>query len=289
MSLDPPHLFTITDEASLNGQKKFIRATSIQLSLLLVAGAASAVTWSVGRANLAALIAGVAFVIAALLRLDQLTGSPGRVWYEGRAAAESLKTLSWLYAVGGLPFPTSMEESQARRSFEEQAAEMVSELQSLPWPATADSTSATTSMIALREAPLDIRRNAFREGRLLDQQHWYAAKAQYNDRRAKLWSRLVLVFEVCGAVGAFLNGFGVVDIDILGLAGAAAATAAAWMETKQHQNLANAYRVAAQELESILSLVDEQDTEERWARFASDSEQAISREHTLWRARAARS
>lgn len=289
MSFDPPSLFCLTDEASLNGQKTFIRATRIQLILLLVAGAASAVTWSVGRANVAALIAGVAFVIAALFRLDQLTGSPGRVWYEGRAAAESIKTLSWLYAVGGLPFPASMEGSEARRTFQETAAQLISELQSLCPLAGPDSTTATSSMIALREEPLHMRRDAFREGRLLDQQRWYSAKAEYNDRRAKLWSRLVFLFEASGAVGAFLNGFGVIDIDLMGLAGAAAATAAAWVETKQHQNLASAYRVAAQELESILSLIDQQDTEDKWARFASDSEQAISREHTLWRARTARS
>ena len=94
----------------------------------------------------------------------------------------------------------------------------------------------------------------------------------------------MLILQIAAAVGAFLKGFGVFDIDLFGIAGAAAASAAAWLETKQHHVVARAYRVAAQELDAIDALIPQQRTEEAWGRFVAEAEEAISREHTMWKA-----
>jgi hypothetical protein len=58
-----------------------------------------------------------------------------------------------------------------------------------------------------------------------------------------------------------------------------------WLQTKQHQVLAHAYAVTAQELSSIRSLIQWQESESDWSAFVDDAETAISREHTLWRAK----
>jgi len=81
-----------------------------------------------------------------------------------------------------------------------------------------------------------------------------------------------------------LKADGVIGIDLLGLAAALAAAGAAWVQTKQHQNLATAYAMAHHELATIGSRVRHANTEEQWASFVGGSEDAISREHTLWRA-----
>ena len=279
-----PGLFALADGTSLNGQRRFITATKIQLGLLLVAGGIGALTWETRSMNFAALAAGCAFLIAGAFRLRQLTGTPAQTWYEGRAAAESVKTLSWLYAVGGAPFPTTLSAEEAHTQFEEQLSALVTDLESIA-PGSAVEHRPTESMDNLRRMSLQARRDAYRKGRIQDQQTWYSSKARDNGRKARLWSRMVLGFEALGAVGAFLSAFKVVEIDMLGLAGAGAATGAAWLETKQHDNLASAYNVAAQELESILSLIGAQENEHMWTQFVADAEQAISREHTLWRAR----
>ena len=63
----------------------------------------------------------------------------------------------------------------------------------------------------------------------------------------------------------------------------------AWMEVKQHSELAQAYSVA----EFDLSLVEERGDyvcdETTFSSFVADAENAISREHTLWIARRDRS
>lgn len=262
-----------------------MRAIKTQLGLLLVAGTVSVRSWIMGGIDVAFLVAGIAFAGAAAFRFDQLAGRPHRTWYEGRAAAESAKTLSWLYAVGGSPF--EIHRSDVDPLFVNEVEGLVSDLDALP--KMDDSAGAPTgSMKELRTQPLATRIQAYREGRILDQENWYRSKSNFNQARARLWGRLVLFFEAAGAIGAFLVAFRVITIDLLGIAGAAAATGAAWLETRQHQNLASAYRVAADELRSVSELMDRPLTEEEWAIFAADAEQAISREHTLWRARTSR-
>jgi hypothetical protein len=53
------------------------------------------------------------------------------------------------------------------------------------------------------------------------------------------------------------------------------AAGAAWLQTKQHSNLAEAYSVAALELSAINDAYLCR-AEEDWARFVSESEDAIS-------------
>src|SRR5688572_16797679 len=103
---DMPLIHRAASENSQRAQRRYLQGTSLNLAMLVVAAAAGAVTWKVGggTTDWAGVIAAIAFVVALLTRLDLLTGRPERIWYEGRAAAESAKTLAWRYAVGGVPF-----------------------------------------------------------------------------------------------------------------------------------------------------------------------------------------
>lgn len=282
-SFEFPQAFKVTDEASLAGQRSFIQSTRVQLVLLVIASAAGSLSWTFnGEWDGTALLAGVAFSTAAILRLLILRSRPHRAWYDGRAAAESIKTLAWKHAVAGDPF-VSGDESADRRLMG-LIRDVASSFDSLGPQAALGSAEPTASMRSLRTSSLEERKRAYAGGRISDQRGWYTRKALWHKRRALFWGGTVLLLQVIGAVGAFLKGFGVLDIDIFGLAGAAVASAAAWLETKQHHTIARAYKVAAGELSDIESLIDEQKTEEAWARFVAEAEEAISREHTMWKA-----
>lgn len=278
-----PDAFVASDTASLAGQQRFIRSTRVQLVLLVLASGAGALSWSLSDSwDGTALLAGIAFTAAAVFRIILIRQRPHRVWYDGRAAAESIKTLSWKYAVAGDPFVVG--ESSAEERFERLSKDVLASFDTLGPALTAASTAPTESMRAFRIKALGERRNAYAAGRIEDQHSWYERKADWNKKRARFWGSLMLILQVAAAVGAFLKGFGVIDIDLFGLAGAAAASAAAWLETKQHHVVARAYRVAAQELEAIAKLMRQQETEEAWGRFVAEAEEAISREHTMWKA-----
>ena len=278
-----PESYVAADAASLEGQRRFIMSTRIQLILLVVASAAGSFSWGMNNGwDGTALLAGVAFSGAAALRLVLLRDRPHRVWYDGRAAAESIKTLAWKYAVAGDPFIVGDESAEER--FAGLVRDVTSSFDTLG-PSTAEaSPEPTSSMKSLRLASLEQRKTAYAQGRIADQREWYSRKAAWNKQRARLWGVVVLVLQVLAAIGAFLKGFGIVDIDIFGLAGAAVGAAVAWFETKQHHTIARAYRVAADELADIESLTAEGRSEEEWAAFVAESEEAISREHTMWKA-----
>lgn len=280
--IDFPEAFVVPDTLSLGGQGRFIRSTRLQLLLLVTASSAGAFAWSLDNGwDVPALIAGVAFTAAAALRALLLIRRPHRDWYDGRAAAESIKTLSWKYAVGGDPF--LLKEPDAGARFVEVVREVLGSFEGLR---KAGSTSAdpTATMQQLRSAPLVDRQQAYLTGRIVDQKEWYERKAESNKQRARFWGSLMLALQLAAATGAFLRGFGVISVDLFGLAGAAAASAAAWLETKQHHTIARAYSVAAGELKSIQDLVKRPSTEEEWGTFVAESEEAISREHTMWKA-----
>ena len=93
-----------------------------------------------------------------------------------------------------------------------------------------------------------------------------------------------MLIEVAGATAAILTAAGWLEVDLLGLAGALVAAGVSWLQTKQHNNLAESYSVAAQELAAIKAQIGSKTTEGDWARFVNDAEEAISREHTLWKA-----
>lgn len=85
-------------------------------------------------------------------------------------------------------------------------------------------------------------------------------------------------------IGGGVKAVGWIDVDLLGIFAAAAAAATAWMQAKQHRNLATAYGVTSQELAAIASELEALSDESAWADFVTEAEDAISREHTLWRA-----
>ncbi|MGH8884323.1 MAG: DUF4231 domain-containing protein [Egibacteraceae bacterium] len=287
VALELPAIFHAADASSLAGQRRFLRATKLRLVTLTLAAGAGGVSWTVGGADYAGILAAVAFVAALAAEVFILQTQPDRVWFEGRAAGESAKTLAWRYAVGGEPFClTSVIGADADRLLVERLNDVLHDLDELDLSSTlADGLQITPAMRALRGETLDARKAAYETDRIADQQAWYAAKARWNAAHARRWSAAMVTVEALGGIGAILKATGALSgaALVLGLFGAAGAAIAAWLQTRQHQALAGAYSVAANELASIRALIPWQQTEETWAAFVRDAERAISREHSLWR------
>lgn len=259
-------------------------ATGLRLSVLLAATVLGAVSVNVARLNLAALGAAAALGTALVIEVYLLTYRPDRQWYESRAAAESAKTLAWRYAVAGQPFGLATHDQvQAERLLLRRLSTITSRLRTL---IQSDDTGAgyqvTDEMRRLRAASLDERRQAYMEGRIEDQRDWYGHRARRHGRDAARWSVFMATMEALGLIAAILNSVGVLNVDLPGIASAIAAGALAWLQTRQHHQLAGAYTIAAQELGEIASRIEWPNTEDEWAHFVDEVEEAISREHTLW-------
>jgi len=280
---DLPALYKTADANSVEAQQSFIKWTRGGLIAVVVAAGAGAFTLTIGPADAAGIVALIAFIVAIRLCLHLLNERPERVWYDGRAAAESAKTLAWRYAVGGQPFETGLNTQEVNKRFVEQLREIPSGLDArglVRSPGTPND-EITRGMQDLRVKSLDERKSAYRKGRIRDQLSWYSRRADWNDRRAKQWNRALITIECLGAAAAIFKAAGLLPIDLLGFAGALVAAGVSWLQTKQHSNLAKAYSVAANERSMIDALLPSYTTEEAWAKFVDEAEAAISREHTL--------
>lgn len=282
LTLTYPPAFTAADEASLSAQRRFLAATRGQLILVVAAGVIGAFTWRSGTYDFAAFLVAALFVLTALVRWRLARSALVERWHDGRAGAESVKTLAWRYAVGGNPFGV---EDDCVEAFRMRATEVLDGLPRLRLPDAGSGALPTDEMRRLRSATFDERRDAYLGDRVIEQQRWYAEKARWNTRRARGWASVIVMLQMAAASGALLRGFGLVRLDAFGIAAAVIGAATAWLATKQHDALAASYSVAAQELGAIASQWSGGE-ETAWADFVADAEEAISREHTMWLATA---
>ena len=279
-----PALFRSADRESLRAQRSYLRSLRVRLGALLVAAFGGALTLTTaGGFQIGGGLAFLAFACALGAELFLATTSPLATWYEGRAAAESAKTLAWRYMVRGEPF--EVDEPDVDKQFLAQTHSLLQDLQSLSLSTgEPDAHQITDRMRQIRALDFEERRQIYLVDRIADQQRWYSEKARWNDRRARSWVLVSIVLEIAGLIGGALKAFGWINFDLLGFLAAAAGCVMAWIEAKQHRNLAIAYGIASQELASIATELPMVSSEERWAALVGQAEEAISREHTLWRA-----
>jgi hypothetical protein len=278
-----PGLFQEADRASLEGQHRYIRLTGWRLILAVAAPIMAAATITVGRNfDIAALGTALAFAAAAALEQSLIQAKPDRAWYDGRAVAESVKTLTWRYAVCADPFPVSLGGT-ADGLFNQELLLLLKDAPENSLHST-QAPAISAAMRALRGRDLPARRRAYLAGRIIDQQGWYARKADFNRHRARQWRWLLFTLEILGIGGALARAFGVIHTDLTGIVAAMVAAGVAWLGVKQHDSLARAYTFASHELSTIHSRLERPMSEEQWAGEVRDAEEAISREHTMWRA-----
>ncbi|MFG2820741.1 DUF4231 domain-containing protein [Kitasatospora sp. NPDC048365] len=295
-----PRLFWAADGASVQGQGRAVTLSRWEL-LLLVAAAATGSADGAGWAWAAAAAYLGALTTAALMARQ----NPQRLWYDGRAVAESVKTLVWKYAVRAdsyLPPPRRLPD--AERLYDIQLNGILGEFdteQVIPgmsgmavelsgWRAPTRHPQITERMEQLRGQPLSVRREVYVRERVRTQRDWYQGKAQYCRNASRRAGRLAIVLPLVGLGLAVARALGWFTFDALGAISAVAASVAAWAQLRQYRPQAAAYALAAAELAKVevqLATLDLEsaDAEESWARLARDSEDAISREHTTWQAR----
>lgn len=280
-----PALYQAACLASKTGQNRYMGSIAIRLVALALAALGGAVTLHLGgQLEPFAWAALVAFVIALAIEMLILALKPDQQWYEGRAAAESVKTLTWRYAVAGDPFPVTSSNTNVDKALLSRLRDITHDLRSISLPAAPEiKDQITTSMRTLRECSFDERRKAYITGRLDDQFEWYGERSRQNASR-NMWFLLVATaFEFVGVVGATLRLARVIEFDLLGVLAAVVAGVVSWAQTRQYGSLSRAYSIAAQELATIRTEAFSVN-DLGWSRFVDDAEQAISREHTLWRA-----
>ena len=111
-----PSTFKFAESISLAAQGLTRVTTGWELISLVIAASAGILSWRIGtqRLDIFAGVGSIAFVSALLAMYWRRLKRPDDAWYAARAAAESIKTLTWRYCVQGDPFPRELNESDVR-------------------------------------------------------------------------------------------------------------------------------------------------------------------------------
>lgn len=274
-----PSLFHSADTTAALNQQRFLRIRKIELVLLVVAAVAS-VTHVAPAPVIVIMALGAAFVLG--------TSKSGAVsekrWYEARAAAESLKSMAWQYAVGGEAF--RIDDTTASERFLEECRRYLNEPQWLDTAVDPESPDTITAdMMQIRSAQLERRLDVYAEERVQDQLGWYSRNSETNRSRAKWWNRGLLGVELVGVAAALAVLLGNMELNwISALAGVAVAITA-WQRTRRYSELSVTYAIASHDISQVQQMLRAVSSEPEWAQAVHDAEAAFSREHTLWRAR----
>jgi hypothetical protein len=279
-----PGLFQATDQASNDAQRRFLFASRLRLGFLVLAAATGVSPILINNTvDLAA--AGTVLALSGAVGVEVwlLTEHPERTWYDGRALAESAKTLAWRFAVGGAPFGQPLDSATAERQLVDQLTKL---LRDAPPSGIGPSSlpPVTDEMRLLRAADFEQRRAAYISERIEGQAEWYQVKAEYNLTQARRWRVALLTIETLGVLAALLRAIGVVGLDVAGIVAAVAAAGVAWLSLKQHESIARAYTYAAHELAIAANRLHNLTDESEWESEVDNAEEAISREHIMWRA-----
>ncbi|WP_308122396.1 SLATT domain-containing protein [Streptomyces sp. TRM70350] len=113
---------------------------------------------------------------------------------------------------------------------------------------------------------------------------WYSEKATRHVKSASRWRLTLVLVEGLGVVAALLKASGIVSVDLPGILAAILGAGSAWLAVRQHESLGRAYTFAANDLSIVHTRLRSAVNETAWAREVADAEEAISREHTMWRA-----
>jgi hypothetical protein len=285
-----PALYRDFDSTSVQAQQCYLKLLRADLLLIVFGAAASSVSSLNYSAALLVQLTGAACLLGGLLLTLVISRrSFERTWYGARAAAESLKSLSWKFMMRAAPFGPSIKEEDAIDQFTSALREILrskSELALKRGELTDATDQITPTMLNLHRASTSMRRDVYVRDRIKDQCDWYSRRSKQNESKEGVWFYLVMLFQGGALVMAM---FQVANLQLpfnsVSVLAAAASAGIAWLQVKRHQELAQSYALAAHELGSVTAAASKVSSNEQLSEFVNDAETAISREHTMWTAR----
>lgn len=281
---DYPALYQSADSASAAHQRSYLSALGASYTLLVVEAGLGTNPVNTSWYYIV-FFSVLALSAAAVLYL--VVKKPEQDWYQARAVAESVKTMTWRFMMKAEPFDTDDAAATAElRAFYRQLIQRTNIIGRAFSDADSSGPQVTDRMRTVRAMQLAHRIELYDSARVQNQRTWYARKSALNRRSSTRWSIAIFVFyalalllgvlQVAYRDAAFLPTQAVVVL---------AASALGWMQAKRFAELSSSYKLTAHEIGVVHSALREVRLEADFASFVSEAERAFSREHTQWIAR----
>lgn len=284
---DFPALFRAADAHSNEAQRSYLILVRLQYFLLLIATVFAFLASQHNNWKLAYVVVLVASA-AALLYMS--TVKPEKDWYKFRALAESVKTRTWLFVIGGEPFSIDKNTKQIESEFIKDLEQILAanhhvreRIKKFP----KDGEQITDFMRIMRTKNLEDRKTKYARDRIEDQKQWYTAKSDWNDRKFRLWVVIAVCIHAAAILYVLFASRAVLKVFPLptDLLLVSASAVLGWMQIKRFNELAGSYALTAHEISLVEGRLDRISVEGDLAEFVSEAELLFSREHTQWAAR----
>lgn len=287
---DLPALHNAASSASSSGQRWYLALFVADVTFLLIGGILSAISVSAApRKSFMAVLSGISFVISLVLTGAIKFAKYEKDWYAGRAVAESVKTLAWRYMTCAEPYVIDLTAKAVDQKLASDLREVLSQRKYLSGALDGKLSSGaqiTDRMREIRNLDTKGRRDFYVKERIEEQRAWYGTRAGKNQRRERGWFIAIMAAQVAAGGSAFFLVYSPeFPLNLAGIFSTLATAFIAWLQVKRHQELAQSYNLAAQELGLIAVEAGYIETDDELSVFVADAENAISREHTMWVAR----
>jgi hypothetical protein len=202
--------------------------------------------------------------------------------------------MAWRYMAGAEPYFIGLPGADVDAKFVADLKSLVKGSDQLAVGVSSEYTDKpqiSPRMREVRAMALDSRKQTYLSQRIADQRSWYGRKARKSQTAESWYFVVILVSQAMAlAAGAFMIASPGSRWNLVGVFSSLASALVAWLQVRQHEELAQSYAVAALEL----GFIEEQgghvaSDAADFSSFVGDAENAISREHTLWIARRDRS
>nr|WP_158637612.1 DUF4231 domain-containing protein [Elizabethkingia bruuniana] len=284
---DFPNYYIAGDHISLIAQKLYTRYVRLDLLLMVLSAALTIYNFQANESKkIIYIISGFIMLIAIILSLVIKNKKYEDIWYRGRALAESAKTLTWRFMTKSEYFENTITDKEAKIRFVNRMKELHEEFKDLHSSLkTADLSlpMITDRMIKTRNYDLKDRKEFYLKNRIDNQIKWYSDKADSNKTKYENWFWGVIVMQLLALISiGYLALNPESNFNFVGLFTTLSASFFGWLQLKKYQENKEAYTTATSELNLIKQEAEYINTEEKFKIFVLDSENAMSREHTLW-------
>ncbi len=290
MSFDDfPASYRAADKAAMHDQNQFVKFTFFNLTLMIVAAIVGSIFLENTFAKLVlAIISAILLAIGIYFTLFIRNTKLEQNWYDGRAIAESVKTLTWRYITGSDPYAISLGSSADEYFLRDLKAILDERKKFAAILCLQYETSKliTEKMRTIRAQVTEKRKHIYMADRICDQRDWYNEKSRNNLKSANRYFYGTFMSQTLAIVTAISMVFWTNSpIQLTGILTTIAAAFIAWTQMRKNEELAQSYGLAAQELSFIYEQSCKIQNEEQLSSFVTNAEMAISREHTMWAAR----
>ena len=282
-----PNYFIAADTTSQKAQFWYIRLFGLDLLLMVLSALLSIYNYQTEYSKTIVYAVSGLFLLGSLLISIFLKVKKYEViWYRGRALAESCKTLTWRFIMCSEYFENTLSNEEAEKRFIQRIKEISNEFTDLNKVLNSKQLNVdiiTAEMKRIRGLSLVDKKTYYLNNRIQNQINWYSSNAEESKLKYDVWFVIIILLQFLALISiVFLVKYPSSSYNFVGLFSTVAASGFSWLQVKKYQENKEAYTTANSELNLIKAEGSRNFSDDEFSEYVLDSENAMSREHTMW-------